>query len=86
MDLDSSSFVLDSNVKSGALDLSSSNYERIDKLVVLDSVESDLFYFEEIHEVVCSARFFNECVDKQIDGLTFKKIDDDYRYAPWDDF
>jgi hypothetical protein len=86
MDLNSSSFVLDSNVKLGAFDLKDSSYERIDKLVVLENIDSDLFYFEEIHEVACSARFLNECVNKKIHGLTFKKIDDDYRYAPWDDF
>lgn len=84
MDLDNSSFMLDSNVKSD--DFKRQNYERIDKLVVSENIESDLFYFEEIHEVVCSDRFFKECVNKKIHGLTFKKIDDDYRYAPWDDF
>jgi hypothetical protein len=86
MDLDNSSFVLDNNVKIEGADSRSLNYERIDKLVVADNVDSDLFYFEEIHEVVCSARFLNECVNKKIYGLDFRKIDDSYQYAPWDDF
>jgi hypothetical protein len=86
MDLDSSSFVIDSNAKSELLDSKNQNYERIDKLVVSKNIDSDLFYFEEIHEIVCSDRFLVECVNKKIYGLTFKKIDDDYQYAPWDDF
>ena len=59
MDLDNSSFVLDNNVKIEGADSRNLNYERIDKLVVAENIDSDLFYFEEIHEVVCSARFLN---------------------------
>ncbi|KPG94940.1 hypothetical protein AEQ67_22635 [Pseudomonas sp. RIT-PI-q] len=86
MDLDNSSFVLDSNAKLEVHGSKSPNYERIDKLVVSKNINSDLFYFEEIHEVVCSARFLAECVNKKIYGITFRKLDDDYQYAPWDDF
>ncbi|MBN3967987.1 hypothetical protein IMW75_22250 [Pseudomonas gregormendelii] len=86
MDLEKSSFVIDSNAKIENADIQNPNYECIDKLVISTNVDADLFYFEEIHEVVCSGRFLTECVNRKIHGLTFKKIDDDYRYAPWEDF
>ena len=86
MDLEKSSFVLDSNLKIEVNDTKNQNYERIDKLVISSGINSNFFYFEEIHEVVCSEQFLIECVNRQIYGLAFKKIDGDYRYAPWDDF
>lgn len=86
MDPANSIFVLDINSKLEDGGEAHKNYERIDKLVISEKIDSDLFYFQEIHEVVCSARFMNECQNKGIYGLRFSLIDKDYRYAPWDDF
>ncbi|RMR03108.1 imm11 family protein [Pseudomonas syringae group genomosp. 7] len=86
MDLDKSTFTLDTNPK---IDTSMSNapvYERIEKLVISKNIESHLFYFEEIHEIVCSSDFREKYVNENLSGLSFKKIDEDYQYAPWDDF
>lgn len=86
MDLDRSTFTLDTNPKVDAFMSNAAIYERIEKLVILKNIEADLFYFEEIHEVVCSNEFRNACMKKGLSGLSFKKIDEDYQYAPWDDF
>lgn len=86
MDLDKSEFTLDTNPKSDSSMSNNPTYERIEKLVVLKNIDSDLFYFEEIHEVVCSSRFRDAYVKEGLSGLSFKKIDEDYKYAPWDDF
>ncbi|WP_095083290.1 Imm43 family immunity protein [Pseudomonas sp. Irchel s3h17] len=86
MDAERSLFVLDSNVKVDVSNSSAPNYERIEKLVISEGIDSNLFYFEEINEIVCSARFLAECIKKNIYGIEFKKIDQYYKYAPWDDF
>ncbi|MEE5096190.1 DUF1629 domain-containing protein [Pseudomonas alliivorans] len=86
MDLERSKFVLDSNSKTESDGADNPVFELIEKLVVMDDVESHLFYFEGIHETVCSAEFAKECVASEIFGLIFKKIDESYRYAPWEDF
>ncbi|QQQ50460.1 hypothetical protein JJQ97_24660 [Pseudomonas syringae] len=86
MDLDMSTFTLDTNPKIDASMSSAPVYERIEKLVVLKNIKSDLFYFEEIHEVVCSSEFRDKYIEEGLAGLSFKKIDGNYEYAPWDDF
>ena len=84
MDVERSSFTLDSNPK--LKDISMPSYEVIDRLVILESIGAHLFYFEEIHEVVCSPKFLEACEAAKIFGLDFIKIDEEYRYAPWEDF
>lgn len=81
-----STFTLDTNPKIDASMSSAPVYERIEKLVVLKNIKSDLFYFEEIHEVVCSSEFRDKYIEEGLAGLSFKKIDGNYEYAPWDDF
>ncbi|EPN30200.1 hypothetical protein PSTH1771_28195 [Pseudomonas syringae pv. theae] len=86
MDLERSTFTLDANPKIDASVSKNPTYERIEKLVIFNNIDSDLFYFEEIHEVVCSSDFRNAYIKKGLSGLSFKKIDEGYQYAPWDDF
>ncbi|MBS7471137.1 hypothetical protein KID98_09925 [Pseudomonas syringae] len=86
MDLDMSTFTLDTNPKIVASMSNAPVYERIEKLVVLKNIKSVLFYFKEIHEVVCSSEFRDQYIEEGLAGLSFKKIDENYEYAPWDDF
>ncbi|QXW44907.1 imm11 family protein [Pseudomonas amygdali] len=86
MDLDMSTFTLDTNPKINASIPNAPVYERIEKLVVLKNIKSHLFYFKEIHEVVCSSEFRDKYIAEGLAGLSFKKIDENYEYAPWDDF
>ncbi|MCD5973318.1 imm11 family protein [Pseudomonas quasicaspiana] len=86
MNPEKSVFTLDENPKIDGSKSISPVYERIDKLEVSDDVESHLFYFNEIAEIVCSTDFRNECIRKSISGLSFTLIDEHYQYAPWDDF
>ncbi|KTC61798.1 imm11 family protein [Pseudomonas savastanoi] len=85
MDVDKSTFTLDKNPKITSMP-NVPTYERIEKLVILKNIESDLFYFEEIHKVVCSSDFRDTYIKEGLSGLSFKKIDENYQYAPWDDF
>jgi hypothetical protein len=84
MDVNQSSFVVDSNDKAGCSN--DVEYERIDKLVMQSNIKSHLFYFEEIKEFVCSGDFFKAVLEKKIIGLDFSLLDSSYKYAPWDDF
>ncbi|PHN51106.1 imm11 family protein [Pseudomonas syringae] len=86
IDLDMSTFTLDTNPKIDASIFNAPTYERIEKLVLLKNIESDLFYFEEIRKIVCSSDFREACIEKGLSGLSFKNLDEDYQYAPWDDF
>lgn len=61
-------------------------YERIDSFVFKDEVVEDLFYCEEIKQVICSSKFKAEFELRQFSGLNFIAIDGSYVYAPWDDF
>nr|WP_178088929.1 DUF1629 domain-containing protein [Pseudomonas quercus] len=86
MDLENSKFTIDQNPKIEEQRLNGPSYEKIEKLSIIAGVNSDLFYFEEIKEVVCSSFFRDQCLDKKVSGLDFVKIDDSYQYSPWDDF
>lgn len=61
-------------------------YERIDKFVFKDDLVADLFYCEEIKQVICSSKFKMEFELRSFSGLNFVAVDDGYIYAPWDDF
>lgn len=61
-------------------------YERIDSFVFKDDVAADFFYCEEIKQVVCSSKFKAEFESRKFSGLNFVAVDDDFIYAPWDDF
>lgn len=61
-------------------------YDRIDKFVIADGVEDDLFYCEEIKRTVCSAAFKAKFMAMKLTGLNFISIDENYVYAPWDGF
>lgn len=61
-------------------------YERIDKFVPRSDVDCDLFYCEELKQMVCSEEFRVDYLGKGLTGLDFEKIDYDYTYLPWGDF
>lgn len=61
-------------------------YEKIDRLIVDPTVCCDLFFAREIKKVVCSERFVEMFHAEGLSGVVFEEIDENYRYAPWDDF
>ncbi|MBA6100551.1 hypothetical protein H4C80_26015 [Pseudomonas juntendi] len=58
-------------------------YDRIEEFVVRSGVYEDLFYCEELKQMVCSSEFMCGYFEKKLIGLEFKKIDSDFTYAPW---
>jgi hypothetical protein len=58
-------------------------YDRIDRFVPRKGVSENLFYCEELKQVVCSSLFKADYDEKGLVGLEFQKIDDDFVYAPW---
>lgn len=58
-------------------------YERIDKFVPSNEVSEDLFYCEELKQLVCSSDFKANYDERNFSGLEFQKIDGDFVYAPW---
>lgn len=58
-------------------------YDRIDKFVPRRNVSEDLFYCEELRQMVCSSAFKDKYEKNDFVGLKFQKIDDNFVYAPW---
>ncbi|UBM26733.1 hypothetical protein K8374_07140 [Pseudomonas sp. p1(2021b)] len=58
-------------------------YDRIDKFVPRADVSDDLFYCEELKQIVCSSVFRAHCLEQNLAGLEFEKIDENFIYAPW---
>ncbi len=58
-------------------------YDRIEEFVIRAGVGEDLFYCEELKQMVCSSEFRHGYFERKLVGLKFKKIDSDFRYAPW---
>ncbi|MNH29130.1 hypothetical protein D3C79_893410 [compost metagenome] len=58
-------------------------YDRIEKFVIRDGIDEDLFYCEELKQMVCSSEFKRAYLEKNLIGLEFKRIDGDFIYAPW---
>ncbi|MNC43803.1 hypothetical protein D3C75_926800 [compost metagenome] len=58
-------------------------YDRIEKFVIRDGIDEDLFYCEELKQMVCSSEFRLGYLERNLVGLEFKKIDGDFIYAPW---
>ncbi|MEN5305842.1 hypothetical protein [Pseudomonas sp. TWI628] len=58
-------------------------YDRIEKFVIRGGIDEDLFYCEELKQIVCSSEFRCGYLDRNLIGLEFKKIDGDFIYAPW---
>lgn len=58
-------------------------YDRIEKFVIRGGIEEDLFYCEEIKQMVCSSEFKRGYLERNLAGLEFTKIDGDFIYAPW---
>ncbi len=61
-------------------------YEKIETFVALEDTEYDFFYCEEIRGFVCSQDFKQAYNVKGLSGLVFKPIDENYTYAPFEDF
>lgn len=58
-------------------------YDRIEKFVIRGGIDEDLFYCEEIKQMVCSSEFKRGYLERNLAGLEFTKIDGDFIYAPW---
>jgi hypothetical protein len=58
-------------------------YARIDKFFPRSDVEYDLFYCEELKQMVCSSVFREAYLRNSFIGLYFEKIDEGFVYAPW---
>ncbi|HGA2320948.1 hypothetical protein ACIPZ5_19590 [Pseudomonas sp. NPDC089428] len=86
LDLDKSKFILmDEGLLRpvGERQGMSAAYDRIEKFVIRGGVDEDLFYCEELKQIVCSSEFRRGYLDRNLIGLEFKKIDGDFIYAPW---
>jgi len=59
-------------------------YDRIEEFVVRGGIDEDLFYCEELKQMVCSAEFKRGYLERNLIGLEFKKIDENFIYAPWE--
>jgi len=58
-------------------------YARIDRFAARSDVEYDLFYCEELKQMVCSSGFREAYLNNSFIGLYFEKIDEGFVYAPW---
>ncbi|WAC00445.1 hypothetical protein OSW16_12660 [Pseudomonas putida] len=58
-------------------------YARIDRFCARSDVEYDLFYCEELKQVVCSSEFREAYLKNSFIGLYFEKIDEGFVCAPW---
>lgn len=91
--------LLDESASSYSLELSSDSaspsvnkfypgahsYNWIEKFVVREGVESDIFWCSEIMEHVCSQRFVDESTRRKLQGVKFTALDDSFKYDPWGD-
>jgi hypothetical protein len=68
--------IVDSPLYPGAVSIS-----RIDRFVVSEDVESDIFRCQETLELFCSERF--RLAATGLKGVSFLEVDDTYRYDPW---
>jgi len=59
-------------------------YARIDRFSARSDVDYDLFYCEELKQMVCSSGFREAYLKNSFIGLDFEKIDEGFVYAPWD--
>lgn len=58
-------------------------YDRIDRLVPRFDVFDDLFYCEEVKQLVCSDELRAEYLATGMVGFEFEKIDENFVYASW---
>lgn len=58
--------------------------EKIDSFVVLPGIKSDMFRCQETLQFFCSDRF--KSAGKELKGISFVPVDENYRYDPWSDF
>jgi hypothetical protein len=59
-------------------------YERIDRFIVKHDVDEDLFFCEELKQAVCSSSFKKAYLTKELIGLDFKRIDENFTFNPWE--
>jgi len=61
-------------------------YDRIDFFSIRPGVDQHLFFCEETKQMACTDVFRSEFEKRKMTGLEFTLIDEEYKYAPWDDF
>jgi len=59
-------------------------YDRIDRFIVKENIGEDLFFCEELKQAVCSSAFKEEYFTKELIGLDFERIDEDFTFNPWE--
>lgn len=59
-------------------------YDSIDLFKVRDDIDENLFFCNEIAAPVCSSAFKDEYENRGLTGITFIKIDDNYKYDAWE--
>ncbi|WP_201612409.1 imm11 family protein [Psychrobacter immobilis] len=66
------------------VDSSAPVYSLIDEFYIKDIVTPHFFIAEEMGAVICTANFRNLAKDKNIRGIDFEKVEDGFKYDPWD--
>ncbi|WP_120807061.1 DUF1629 domain-containing protein [Yersinia sp. IP36721] len=89
MDESKSVFTISKDIETGELNtpeakgLDKVYYEKIDKFKVKDDIKEHLFFCKEISKPVCSLLFKRNFEMLKLTGVTFEKIDDNYKYDAW---
>lgn len=65
--------------------LGAHSYNWIEKFVVREGIESDIFWCSEFMEHVCSQRFVDESMRRKLQGMKFTALDYSFKYDPWGD-
>ncbi|MFG1175844.1 imm11 family protein [Erwiniaceae bacterium CAU 1747] len=89
IDESKSIFTISTDIETGELNtpedkgLDKIYYEKIDKFKIRGDVQEHLFFCKEISKPVCSLLFKSEFEKLKLTGVTFERIDDNYKYDAW---
>ncbi|QJE00289.1 hypothetical protein HH212_09875 [Massilia forsythiae] len=60
-------------------------YSKIERFVPVQTYTENLFFCIEIFEIVCTESFRKIALQKNLIGIDFLPIDEDYQYNPWNE-
>ncbi|QHM73337.1 imm11 family protein [Mixta intestinalis] len=90
LDKNKSIFTISEDIDSGKLNtpedrgLDKTYYDKIDRFCIVDDVFSHLFFCQDISQFVCSGVFKEKFESLRLKGITFKPIDNEYKYDAWE--
>ncbi len=89
LDKEKSKYIISQDIYTGLPDttdsrgLSKTYYDEISNFVIKKDLKKDLFFCQELSRPVCSLKFKEDFESRNLKGIEFINIDDNFKYNAW---